>query len=437
VAAYRGGYLAEERRELEQQLADGTLRGIAATNALELGVDIGGLDAVVINGFPGTIASFWQQAGRTGRQGDGGRTALAALVAGDDQLDRWYFTHPDELFHRPPEAAVVNPANPYVLRPQLACAAFEQPLAPSDERWFGDGLHDAVRDLVHADLLKPRDGRVYWAAREPPAPSVSLRSGSPVEYQLVGPDGRAIGSVDGSRVYSVAHPGAIYVHQGRQYRVAELDLDGHRAVVEETDADEWTQTRHDTDVEILSCTRAQMVGRLAVHVGSVAVSSQVTAYQRRALGTGEVIEVVGLDLPRQHLETTACWFEVPHGCFDVAGVAPNRVGGAVHAVEHAFIGMLPRAAICDRWDVGGVSMAIHPQVGEPTIFVYDGYQGGAGLAELAFAVAESTLAAVAELVGACPCEEGCPSCVQSPKCGNWNEYLDKAAAMALLRATLR
>jgi DEAD/DEAH box helicase domain-containing protein len=331
---------------------------------------------------------------------------------------------------------VVNPANPHVLRPQLACAAFEQPLAPEDEAWFGEGVHDAVRDLVRADLLKPRGGRVFWAEREPPAPAVSLRSGSPVEYQLLGADSRAIGTVDGSRAFSVAHPGAIYVHQGRQYRVARLDLERHEAVLTETDDDEWTQTRSATDVAILGVDGRAVVGALSGFVGTVAVTSRITAYQRRSLGTGEVLEVVDLDLPAQHLETTACWFEVPRWCLDAAEVAPNRVGGAVHAVEHAFIGMLPRAAICDRWDVGGVSMADHPQTGEPTIFVYDGYAGGAGLAELAFGVAAPTLEAVAELVGDCPCEDGCPSCVQSPKCGNWNEHLDKAAALALLGVAL-
>jgi DEAD/DEAH box helicase domain-containing protein len=434
VAAYRGGYLASERRELEAQLAGGELSGVVATNALELGIDVGTLDAVVLNGFPGTLASMRQQIGRAGRTS---RRAAAVLVAGDDQLDQWYARHPGELLSRPSEAAVVNPDNPFVARAQLSCAAHELPLTHDDECYFGDALDDAVRELVISDQLKPRGDRMYWAGHEPPAPKVGLRTGSSLEFQLVATDGRLVGTVDAARVFHVAHPGAVYLHQGRQYRVVTLDLDGHVAVLEAADdVDEYTQPREETDISVLSDERGDSVGLGAAHLGSVAVTHQLVAYQRRRTSTNEVLEVVPLDFPPRELTTRACWYTVPLDVLVRAGIEPRRVVGAVHAAEHALIGLLPLFAICDRWDVGGVSMAIHPHTGQPTIFVYDGYPGGAGIAELAFAELNRHIGAAHELVAGCPCDDGCPSCVQSPKCGNWNEYLDKSAAMTLLTTLL-
>jgi DEAD/DEAH box helicase domain-containing protein len=436
VAAYRAGYLPEERRQLEKRLTDGSLLGVAATNALELGIDVGGLDAVVLNGFPGTLASMRQQAGRAGRTG---RRAAAVLVAGDDQLDQWYAAHPTELFARKPESAVVNPSNPYVLRPQVACAAHELPLEPSDEAWFGPGLDDAVRELVLDEKLKPRAGLMYWAGREPPAPRVGLRTGSSVEYRLVGRDedgdDRLIGTVDSSRAFHVAHPGALYLHQGRQWRVERLDLDDHLAWLTPADeADEYTQTREDTDIAITSEDERVPCGAGWAHLGSVDVTNTILAYQRKRASTNATIEIVPLDLPPDRLPTRACWYTLSDLELLSAGIEPAQVLGAVHAAEHALIGLLPLFTICDRWDVGGVSMALHPQTLEPTIFVYDGYPGGAGIAELAFAGLQRHIRAAAELIAHCPCEGGCPSCVQSPKCGNWNEYLDKDAARRLLDA---
>ncbi len=430
VAAYRAGYLPAERRELELELTSGRLLGVAATNALELGIDVGGLDAVVLNGFPGTLASMWQQAGRAGRTD---RRAAAVLVAGDDQLDQWYVAHPTELTGRPPERAVVNPQNPFVMRAQVACAAHELPISPDDARWFGDGLDEAVRELVQADLLTPRGGRMYWSGPRAPAASVGLRTGSSVEYRLIDADeDRIIGTVDDARVFAVAHPGAIYLHQGRQYRVERLDLRDHVAVLQPYDDDEYTMPRTETDISIVADEQSAPVGDSVVHLGSVEVSSNVIAYQRKQLGNNRVIEVCDLDLPERALVTRACWYTVPAEAMERAGIAPGRLLGTVHAAEHGLIGMLPLFTICDRWDVGGVSMAQHPQTGEPTIFVYDGYPGGAGIAELAFEAATRHVRATLDLVAACPCESGCPSCVQSPKCGNWNEYLDKAGAITLL-----
>jgi DEAD/DEAH box helicase domain-containing protein len=431
VAAYRAGYLPGERRALEADIAHGRLLGIAATNALELGIDVGELDAVVLNGFPGTLASMWQQAGRAGRTG---RRSVAVLVAGDDQLDQWYAAHPTELTRRAPERAVVNPSNPFVVRAHVACAAHELPLEPADERWFGPGLDDAVRELVHGDLLVPRGGRMYWSGTRAPARDVGLRSGSSIEYRFVdAEEDRTIGTIDDARVFAVAHPGAVYLHQGRQYRVERLDTEDHAAVLEPyDDADEYTQARTEIDISITREDDFAALGEAIVHLGSVGVRNQVVAYQRRRTSTSEVIETCGLDLPERSLATRACWYTVPAGTLDAAGIDAASVLGAVHAAEHGLIGMLPLFTICDRWDVGGVSMAFHPQTEQPTIFVYDGYPGGAGIAELAFDAAARHVRATLDLIAACPCDEGCPSCVQSPKCGNWNEYLDKQAAIALL-----
>jgi DEAD/DEAH box helicase domain-containing protein len=431
VAAYRAGYLADERRALELEIASGRLLGIAATNALELGIDVGGLDAVILNGFPGTLASLWQQAGRAGRTG---QRSAAVLVAGDDQLDQWYAAHPDELTRRPPERAVVNPQNPFVLRAQVACAAHELPLTPDDEQWFGTGLDDAVRELVQSDLLMPRAGRMYWSGTHSPAREVGLRSGSSIEYRFLDVDEeRTVGTVDDARVFAVAHPGAVYLHQGRQYRVERLDTVEHVAYVAPyDDADEYTQARTETDIAIVSEDAFAPLGEAIVHLGAVSVRNQVVAYQRKQISSNDAIEVCDLDLPDRTLVTRACWYTVPASVTEAAGIAPAEIIGAVHAAEHGLIGMLPLFTICDRWDVGGVSMALHLQTGQPTIFVYDGYPGGAGIAELAFADADRHARATLELITACPCDEGCPSCVQSPKCGNWNEYLDKRAAVKLL-----
>lgn len=433
VSAYRAGFLGEERREIERNLASGALLGVAATNALELGIDVGGLDAVVLNGFPGTLASMWQQVGRAGRSG---RRSAAVLVVGDDQLDQWYARNPDELVHRPIEHAVINPDNPFVARAHAECAAHELPLAPTDAEWFGAGLDETVVDLVRADRLVARGGKLWFAGREPPARRVGLRTGSTVQYRLVdGASQRAVGTVDDARLHSVAHPGAIYLHQGRQYRVVEVLEARHEVLVEEYEADEFTQARSDTDIDIMRVDgHAQVAPGVQVYVGSVEVTSQVVGYQRKVASTRQLIETVALDLPPRVLETRSCWYTIDAAVAEAAQVGPAQILGAVHAAEHALIGLLPLFAICDRWDVGGLSMAAHPQTEEPTIFVYDGYPGGAGIAELAFEAHDRHRRETLALVRACGCDDGCPSCVQSPKCGNWNEYLDKHAAARLLQA---
>ncbi|MFP3907050.1 MAG: DEAD/DEAH box helicase [Acidimicrobiales bacterium] len=438
VRSYRGGYLPGERRDIERSLFSGELRGVVATTALELGVDIGGLDACVIDGYPGTIASLWQQVGRAGREH---QESVAVLVAGDDQLDRWFMTHPLDLFCRPPEPAVINPSNPEVLAPHLACAAYERPLTHDDARYWGELLDDGVRDLVLADRLRIRRARsggprAVWAGRGWPSRGVGLRSGSAREVTIATADGRSVGTVDESRSHSVVHPGAIYLHQGRTWRVVELDLDDLAAIVEPDPGDTYTQARTETAVEIVDADHSRRVGAAELSVGRVRIHSQVVGYQRKDVRTREVLGTEELDLPATVLDTRGFWYTVPPSLLADAGVPPAAVPGTLHAIEHAAISLLPLFTICDRWDVGGVSTALQADTGLPTIVVHDAYPGGTGIAELGYAAADRHLGATLELLERCDCAEGCPSCVQSPKCGNGNDPLDKAGAVALLRAML-
>jgi DEAD/DEAH box helicase domain-containing protein len=440
IRPYRGGYLAAERREIEADLFEGRLLGVAATNALELGVDIGGLDACVLDGFPGTIASMWQQIGRSGRSG---RQSLAVLVAGEDALDQWLMAHPDELVTRPPEPAVINPSNPFVLFPHLAAASYERALEPADEEWWadlGEGVfEDAVREMVLADRLVLRRGRAVPADRGNPASGIGLRSGSGELVRILGAEGGLIGTIERDRAYSVVHPGAVYLHAGQHYRVDRLDLHDRAAWVEPVDPGEMTQARSETDFRILAVERSATVGQARLHLGPVEVTEHVTGYRRRDLSTNQVLGDEDLDLPATTLVTRGFWYTFADRLVDSAGLDTADVetlGGALHAAEHAGIGILPLFAICDRWDVGGVSTNWHPDTGEATVLVYDGYPGGAGVAELGYAAADTHLEATLRAISECPCDAGCPSCIQSPKCGNLNEPLDKTGAIALLRAVL-
>jgi len=433
VRSYRAGYLAAERRQLEADLFAGRLRGIVATSALELGIDVGGLDACVLDGFPGTIASMWQQVGRAGRAHDG---AVAVLVAGADQLDQWLMAHPQEVVTRPPEPAVVNLANPWVLVPQLACAAYEAPLDQNDEAFWGDLLDEGVRRLVLDDRLRLRNGRAYWRGRGSPAPGLGLRSGAQDEFRIAEADGWLVGTIDGSRALDAVHPGAIYLHQGQQYRVEELDLVERVSVVAPVDVDEYTMARSELSVRIFTPDDEGRVGRAHMAVGPVEIISRIVGYERRDSRTREMIGRGPLDLPPSRLETRGLWFTVDDAVLRAARLDPARLPGSLHALEHAAIGILPLFTICDRWDVGGVSTAYQEDTGLPTIVIYDGYPGGIGIAELGFAAGARHLEATRAVIERCRCRHGCPGCVQSPKCGNGNEPLDKAGALALVRAIL-
>ena len=433
VAAYRAGYLPEERRALEAALANGTLLGVAATNALELGIDIAGLDAVVLAGFPGTLASLWQQAGRAGREGLG---ALVVFVARDDPLDTYLVHHPDAVFGRPVEATVLDPENPYVLGPQLCCAAAELALTEDDLPLFGGEAARAVLpDLVRRGLLRHRPTGWYWTARSRPDLDIRGTGGEPVRV-VEASTGRVLGTVDAWASHSTVHQGAVYLHQGVSYVVDELDLTDSVALVHRDDPDWSTAARDTTDIKVISTLRERDLGELTLHHGTVDVTNQVVSYLRRRHLTGQVLDETPLDLPARQLRTRAVWYTLSDAAIGKAGLAPADVPGAAHAAEHAAIGLLPLFATCDRWDIGGVSTALHPDTDRMTVFVYDGQPGGAGFAARGYDTAEQWLRATREAVASCECEAGCPSCVQSPKCGNGNEPLDKAGAVRLLDAVL-
>ncbi|MGI9622476.1 MAG: DEAD/DEAH box helicase [Acidimicrobiales bacterium] len=442
VRSYRGGYLAEERREIEAEILNGDVKAVVATTALELGVDIGGLDACVLNGFPGTISSMWQQAGRAGRQQ---QQSVAVLVGGEDQLDRYLMAHPGELFTRQPESAVINPNNPFILHPHLACAAYELPLSHADSDYWGDDLDDGVRALVQNDQLKTRRRRMrgggnepiaVWAARGIPGRKLGIRSGSTAEYRICLEDGTLVGTVDEGRAFTLVHPGAIYLHRGQSYEVIDLEVDQHNAIVEPSDGDTYTQARSNIEISIVDVEQSRSVGRSELYLGGVEVRSQVVGYQRKDARTRKVIGNETLELPPQELHTRSFWYTVAPEVLTDAGVVDAAVPGTLHAIEHTAIGILPLFTICDRWDVGGVSTALHADTMLPTIFIYDGYQGGAGIAELGFESADRHLRATLDVLHSCPCADGCPSCVQSPKCGNGNEPLDKDSAVTLLETLL-
>lgn len=490
VAAYRGGYLPEERRALEQALRSGAIRGLATTNALELGVDISGLDAVLIAGWPGTRMSVWQQAGRAGRAGADG---LVAFVAREDPLDTYLVHHPEAIFAAPLEATVFDPANPYVLAPHLCAAAAEVPIRQSDLPMFGDpaAVAELLGVLVARGALRRRASGWYWTHAQSAAAMTDLRGsgGSPVRVVEAG-TGRLLGTVDAASADGSVHDGAVYVHQGVSYVVETLDLPGGVALVARRDVDFGTWSRSVTEIAIHGMRdedeapalagsapsgddpTAERVsssdgptaeltpgdepsvprdaapndaahpairrwwGPIGWGFGPVEVTSQVVSFQRRRLPDLQILGTEPLDLPEHTLPTTAVWWTVPAEVLEAAGIDADTAPGALHAAEHASIGLLPLLATCDRWDLGGVSTAMHVDTEQATVFVYDAYPGGAGFAERGFHLGATWLRATRAAISRCPCPDGCPACVQSPKCGNFNNPLDKAAAVRLLDAVL-
>ncbi len=435
VAAYRGGYLPEERREIEARLRHGDLLGLAATNALELGIDVSGLDAVLVAGFPGTRAALWQQLGRAGRDR---QDALGILVARDDPLDTYLVTHPETLFGQPVEATVFDPGNEHVLGPHLCAAAQEIPLTEADLPLFGPTAGQAVTALTDAGLLRRRARAWYWTDRRRAADLADLRSAGGPPVQLVEETtGRVVGTVDAAGAHATAHAGAVYLHQGETWLVTALDLDERVALMHPAPELDYTTTaREITEIVIREERRAQRWGDCRLSWGPVEVTHQTVSYLRRRQPGGEVIGEEPLDLPQRSLVTAAVWWTVPAVALDDAGLAAADLPGAAHAAEHCSIGLLPLFATCDRWDIGGVSTALHPDTGRLTVFVYDGHAGGAGFAERGYAAARDWLTATRETIASCACDDGCPSCVQSPKCGNQNHPLDKHAAGLLLDVLL-
>jgi DEAD/DEAH box helicase domain-containing protein len=486
LAPYRAGYTPEQRRAIERRLMEGELLGVSATDALELGIDIGSLDCAISVGFPGTVASLRQQWGRAGRRAHG----LAILVASEDALDQYFMRLPETLLERRVEAAILDHANPRVLDGHVRSAAFEAPVDDADRAVLGDAALE--RAAVLPELKRTKAGYV-WAGREYPAAAVPLRSTSPDAFTVVeGATGSLLGLVERERAYSTVHEGAVYLHLGEQYLVREFDLEARTALVEPFHGDYYTQPKKETTTAIERAYRTERRLGLELSFGAVVVTEQVVAYQRKAIRDGSTIDLVPMPMPETTFETEAVWYlpepemlERATGSSGGRRVEPNagsarssqtrsvveritgssgggdaglnsesrrssqtrsvleafdtlpRLLGTLHAAEHAMIALLPLWAMCDRWDIGGLSTNLHFQTGRPTVFVYDGHAGGVGIAERGFDVFEGWVEDTAEMLAGCPCERGCPSCVQSPKCGNLNEPLDKAGALDLLRAMLR
>jgi len=435
VASYRAGYLAEDRRALERALAEGQLRGLATTNALELGVDIAGLDAVVLAGFPGTVASFWQQAGRAGRRG---QSALIVLIARDDPLDTYLVHNPAALLDKPIERVVIDPTNPYVMGPQLLCAATELPLSEAEVRaWEAESVADS---LVDDGLLRKRPGGYFPAPGLDPHPAVDIRGSIGGQIAIVESDtGRMLGSTGAGQAPATLHPGAVYLHQGETYLVDSLDFEAGLAFVHAEDPGYTTFAREVTDIAVTGPGELAPYGQVTIGLVPVSVSNTVVGYLRRGID-GAVIDFVDLEMPTHTLQTKAVMCTITPEALQDNGIDPLRVPGSLHAAEHAAIGLLPLVASCDRGDIGGVSTASGPGPGElsglPTIFVYDGYPGGAGFAERGYQQLSTWWSATAAAIESCECLSGCPSCVQSPKCGNGNDPLDKDGAVRTLRLVL-
>jgi DEAD/DEAH box helicase domain-containing protein len=430
VASYRAGYLAEDRSALEDGLNDGHVRGLAATSALELGVDIAGLDAVLIAGFPGTVSSFWQQAGRAGRRGQG---ALVVLVARDDPLDTYLVHHPAALLDKPIERVVIDPGNPYLLGPQLLCAATEMPLEDTEIRALG--AEQVAETLVDDGLLRRRSGKYFPTPGLDPHAAVDVRGPTGNQVAIVEMStGRLLGTAGAGQALTCVHPGAVYLHQGDSYVVDSLDVDSGIAFVHAEDPGYATFARELTDITVSGTGERAVFGPVTLGLVPVTVTSQVVGYLRRRL-TGEVLDFVDLDMPARTLDTVSVMYTITPEALHRNGIDLPRIPGALHAAEHSAIGLLPLVASCDRGDIGGLSTAtgLDPIAPLPSVFVYDGYPGGAGFAERGFNQASTWLAATAAAIEACECPRGCPSCVQSPKCGSGNEPLDKAGAIGVLR----
>jgi DEAD/DEAH box helicase domain-containing protein len=432
LSPYRAGYTPAQRREIEERLVSGDLLGVTATDALELGIDIGLLDCAISVGFPGTVASLRQQWGRAGRRGHG----LAVLVASEDALDQFFMREPETLMGRRVEAAILDHANPRILDGHVRTAAFEAPLDDRDRPTLGDEALERAAVLAEAGELKRTRAGFVWAGRDYPAARFGLRSTSAESVAVVeAATGSVLGIVERERAYGTVHEGAVYLHLGESYRVLELDLAARTALVEPFADDYYTQAKKETTTAIDEAELTERRLGMDVSFGRVSVTEQVVAYQKKAIRDGATLDLVPLDLPETSFGTEAVWYLPEPWMLEGLDALP-RLLGSLHAAEHAMIALLPLWAMCDRWDIGGLSTNLHFQTGRPTVFVYDGHAGGVGIARRGYDELEGWAADTARLLAGCPCADGCPSCVQSPKCGNLNEFLDKEGALTLLRRML-
>jgi len=428
IAPYRAGYTPQQRRRIEAELAAGELLAVVATDALELGIDVGELDAAICVTFPGTVASLRQMWGRAGRRSRG----LAVYVAGQDALDQFFCRHPAEFLERPVEAAILDHASEQISAQHLIAAAYELPLGEADDDVFGDGWRARAKRLVAAGELRARGERFLPRRSGFPASGIPLRSSSADSVAVIEREsGELLGLVEAERAFTTVHPGAVYLHLGRSYEVERLDIDARRAVVTPFDGDFYTRPKKETEIFIERVRQSREATGVELSFGEVSVTEQVIAFQRVSLTDHEPIDIVSLELPEQNFLTQALWYVLPQ---EIAGqIPPEVLLGALHATEHGQIAVLPLIAMCDRWDIGGLSTNVHLQTGSPTIFIYDGHPGGVGIAARGYEEFERLLGDAARLIGECPCADGCPSCVQSPKCGNLNEPLHKEGALELMR----
>jgi DEAD/DEAH box helicase domain-containing protein len=432
LSPYRAGYTPAQRREIERRLVAGELLGVTATDALELGIDIGLLDCAISVGFPGTVASLRQQWGRAGRRSHG----LAVLVASEDALDQFFMREPETLLGRRVEAAILDHANPRILDGHVSAAAFEAPLDDADRATLGDEALERAAVLAATGELKRTRAGFVWAGKDYPAARVGLRSSSAESFAVVEAEtGSILGIVERERAYSTVHEGAVYLHMGESYQVLALDLPARTALVEPFAGDYYTQAKKETTTAIDEADAAERRLGMDVFFGRVRVTEQVIGYQKKAIRDQATLDLVPLDLPETRFDTEAVWY-LPEPWMLEGLEALPRLLGSLHAAEHAMIALLPLWAMCDRWDIGGLSTNLHFQTGRPTVFVYDGHAGGVGIARRGFDQLDGWVADTARLLAGCPCADGCPSCVQSPKCGNLNEFLDKDGALTLLRRML-
>ncbi len=427
ISSYRAGFLPEERREIEAHMAKGIMRGVISTSALEMGIDIGGLDVCILVGYPGTMVTALQRMGRVGRQG---RDSLVVLVAMPDALDQYYMKYPGEFFGRRLEAAVVDPDNPVVVEAHLPCAAQELPLRPDREAFFDLTAHAGVVSHLarQGKLLQSADGQAWFARSRFPQKEVNIRGvGESYAIFQVGKK-RPLGHIDGPRALRECHPGAVYLHKADTFGVERLDLERKNVWVSPMEPRYFTRILTDKETEILEVRQSRWVGQFQAHLGRLKVTERLYAYEKRRLPGQELLGQVPLDLPPQIFETVGMWLTIPDAVKSTTYGAGLHFMGGIHALEHTLISMFPLFALADRYDIGGISTPSHPQVGQAAIFIYDGYPGGVGLAERAYDILEDLLTRSQELIAACPCEEGCPSCIHSPKCGSGNKPLDKDAA---------
>jgi len=429
IAPYRAGYTPGQRREIEQKLANGDLMAVCATSALELGIDVGELDAAICVTFPGTVASLKQMWGRAGRR----QTGLAMYIAGDDALDQFFCRHPDEFIDRPVEAAILDHESEEIHLQHLAAAAYELPLSADDADVLGPRWQAYAERLVRLGVLRERGGSFTPKTDEYPAGRIALRSASIDSFAVVDENaGEVIGSVEAGRAFSTVHPGAVYMHLGASYEVQELDLRGRQALVRRFDGDWYTQPKKETETFVEEVRAQRMIGDVELNFGIVSVTEEVIAFQKKRVSDHEVLDLLPVELPEQRFVTQALWYVMPEKLFREE-FPLDVLQGSLHAAEHGQIAVLPLIAMCDRWDIGGLSTAYHHQTGRPTIFIYDGHPGGVGITRTGYEQFERLVDDATRLISECPCKSGCPSCVQSPKCGNLNEPLNKNGSIELLK----